>query len=188
MQQLQAHYERQDTEELLEISKKDLTDEARTVLTHVLAARGVSSLQVEAAREQGVIQQARAAEADSRLAPRWKRLIAFAIDVWGILIALIVVFFPLRAISADLQSNAAFIVWLVYFLFRDGIPGQSIGKRFLGLKAVQFESGRSCTWSNSLARNFTHMLFVLDALFILGSRHMRLGDMLAGTVVVRANA
>ena len=188
MQQLQAHYERQDTEELLEISKKDLTDEARAVLTQVLTTRGVSSVQVATAREQGAIQQARAAEADSRMAPRWKRLIAFGIDVWGILIALLVVFLPLRAISVDLQSNAALIAWLAYFFFRDGIPGQSIGKRLLGLKVEQLDSGRSPTWSNSFVRNVPHMIFLLDALFILGSRHMRLGDMMAGTVVVRANA
>lgn len=188
MQQLQAHYERHETEELLEIAKKDLTDEARTVLTHVLTTRGVSSAQVAAAREQGAIQQARAAEAESRLAPRWKRLIAFGIDVWGILIALLVVFLPLQLISTDLQSNAALIVWLGYFFFRDGLPGQSIGKRLMRVKVEQFDSGKSPTWANSFARNAPHMLFVLDALFILGSRRMRLGDMLAGTVVVRANA
>jgi uncharacterized RDD family membrane protein YckC len=188
MNELREHYRRQDTEELLEIAKKDLLDEARQVLTQVLAERGVSVADAEAAREEGLSQRARASEAQERLASRTRRLFAFAIDVWGVLIVLLVVLLPLRLlISLPLYMDVVTIAWLIYFLLRDSIPGQSLGKRLLGLRAIQVDSERSCTWPKSLLRNLLHLFFVLDALFILGSRRMRLGDMLAGTIVVRSN-
>jgi uncharacterized RDD family membrane protein YckC len=183
MNQLREHYERQDTEELLEIAKKDLTDEARVVLAEVLKARGVSAADAEAARAEGLAENEKALAAESLLASRWSRLFAFAIDVWGVVLLLFILLSPLILVSPVLHESAVIVVWLVYFVFRDSIPGQSIGKRMLGLRAVQIESGKSCTWSMSLGRNVTHLFFVLDALFVLGQRRMRLGDMMAGTVV-----
>ena len=187
MNELREHYRSQDTEELLEIAKKDLLDEARQVLIQVLAERGVSVSDAEAAHREGLGERGRASEAEKRLGSRTKRLLAFAIDVWGVIIVLLVVLLPLRLISLELYIDGVTIAWLIYFLLRDSIPGQSFGKRLLGLRAIQVDSELSCTWTKSLLRNLLHAFFVLDALFILGSRRMRLGDMLAGTIVVRAN-
>lgn len=188
MNELRQHYERQDTEELLEISKKDLTEEARAVLASVMSARDISAVDADAARAEHLAQEATQREAEARLASHASRLLAFAIDVWGVALALFVLLSPLRLTSPELHANIVTITWLGYFLLRDSMPGQSIGKRLLGLRTVQFDSGRSCTWSKSLARNVTHLFFVLDALFVLGQRRMRFGDMMAGTVVVRAGA
>lgn len=188
MQQLRSHYERQETEELLDIARKDLTDEAREVLYDVLVQRGVSVESAQSARDTAIKSEAVQSERDKRLAPIPVRLVAFAIDVWIIGIALFVVLLPIRSYSEDLYANVVTVVWLVYFLLRDGIPGQSIGKRLLRIRTIQIESGLACNWSKSLWRNLSHFLFALDAILALGRRRMRLGDMIAGTIVVRASA
>jgi uncharacterized RDD family membrane protein YckC len=187
MQQLRQHYERQDTEELLEIAKKELRDEARVVLEQVLEARGISEPQAEAARAQGIADREKFIAIDSRLASRWKRLAAFLIDSWGVFIVLLLLSYPLALISTELQGNLIGIVWFSYFLLRDSIPGQSIGKRLLNLRVIKIESNKSCTWLQSIGRNLPHIFFLIDAVFILGDRHMRIGDMLANTIVVRTN-
>ena len=184
-QQLRQHYERQDTEELLEIAKKDLTDEARTVLISVLATRGVSVAQAEIAQQHGEVARQQAQESESRLGSRFKRLVAFSIDVWGVFLLLWVALYPLSFVSPKLYSNALGLLWFSYFLLRDSIPGQSLGKRLLNLRAIQVGSGKSCTWLKSVGRNLPHLIFVIDAVFALGARRMRLGDMIAETVVIR---
>ncbi|WP_431261650.1 RDD family protein [Roseateles chitinivorans] len=186
MQQLREHYERQDTEELLELAGKGLTDEARLVLQEVLSRRGISADRVDAARISAVEAEAAQSEADKRLASLGVRLVAFIIDVWGVGIALYLVLLPLQFVSANLHAFVYSAAWFTYFLFRDAIPGQGIGKRLLGIRVKQHDSDRPCNWSKSFWRNATHVIFVIDALFALGRRRMRLGDMIAGTVVVRS--
>lgn len=188
MQQLRKHYEAQHTEILLDIAKKHLTDEARIVLGEVLSNRGVAPEQIEAAKHAFISEQAAALEEENRLASRWKRLLAFAIDVWGAAIVLFVVLLPLRFLSLDLHFNAVTLLWLAYFLLRDSIPGQGIGKRLLGLRVVHEQTGRACSWLQSVSRNLLHIAFMLDALFAFGRRRMRLGDALAGTVVINRSA
>ena len=185
MQQLKEFYERQDTEELLDISQKDLTDSARAVMAEVLASRGIGEDVVAGARATAVQAKAVAAEAASNVATRRIRLLAFAIDMWGVGSLIYLVFMPLKFVGEELYLGAAALLWLAYMLFRDGIPGQSAGKRLLGFGVVHMDSGRPCTWMGSLWRNLTHLFFVIDAVFILGERRMRLGDMIAGTQVVR---
>lgn len=184
MHHLREHYERQDTQELLETAKKDLTAEARAALADVLATRGITVSEAKTVGDQDLTQGARAPEY-RRLASRWKRLIAFAIDVWGVITVLMILLSPLDAVSTEFYENAIVAVWLAYFLLRDSIPGQSVGKRLLGLRAIHDGSGSSCTWLRSIGRNIFHFFFVIDALFALGNDRMRLGDLLAGTVVVK---
>lgn len=186
MQQLREHYEGKDTEELLDIARKDLTEEARTVLHEVLAKRGVALEEAQAARRETVKRETVQSEWSNGLAPLGARILAFAIDVWGVGTALSIVLLPLRFESVERYAYFGPILWLAYFLLRDSIPGQSVGKRLMGIRAVQLETGLSCTWSKSLSRNLWHVVFVLDAIIVLGERRMRLGDMVAGTVVVRA--
>lgn len=187
MQQLRDHYERQNTEVLLDIAKKELTDEARAILGKELAKRGVQPEQIEALHESANAKVLHDAEVDGSLASRFIRLVAFAIDVWGALLALFIILSPLRLFSGELHTNAYVFTWLAYFLLRDSIPGQSLGKRLLGIRAVNTETGLSCTWTKSLVRNMTHLFFVLDALVVFGERRRRFGDWLADTKVVRAS-
>jgi len=78
------------------------------------------------------------------------------------------------------------IVSVAYLLLADGREnGQSIGKRMLNMRVIEEQSGNPCTYGRSFLRNI--LLLVLgpiDWIFIFGGKHQRLGDKLAGTVVV----
>lgn len=179
-------YEQKDTEELLDIARKDLTEEAREILNSALLSRGIANNSLEAAHKEADKKASAQIAVMRSLASLWSRFFAFSIDVWGIIFVLIVVLFPLRWISVDFYVNSAAIIWFVYFLLRDSIPGQSVGKRTLGIRVVQLESGSSCNWVRSILRNVTHLIFIFDALFVLSQRNMRIGDMIAETIVVKS--
>lgn len=80
------------------------------------------------------------------------------------------------------------IVW-GYFTFFEGIRrGQTPGKRWMGIRVIR-DTGHSVTISDAAARN---LLLPIDFFALLGvfliaihPRGKRLGDMVAGTVVVR---
>lgn len=72
-----------------------------------------------------------------------------------------------------------------YYLFADGFPGgQSLGKRWIGMYVVDEKSGEPCTWGDSFVRNFFAAFGPIDWIFIFGEKHQRLGDKVAGTIVV----
>src|SRR5262245_36463541 len=75
----------------------------------------------------------------------------------------------------------------VYQLLADGVgAGQSVGKRLLGVIAIDVETRKPCSLAQSLLRNACLGLGVLDLVYILGGGTLRLGDKLAHTVVVLA--
>ena len=81
------------------------------------------------------------------------------------------------------------IVW-AYFLFRDGLPRGSFGKRLVGLSVIEGQSGNRCGYWRSLVRNlFFVVMPYVDVLFVPFSPNgRRLGDHLAGTQVVKKGA
>ena len=113
----------------------------------------------------------------------------------------IVVFLALREIVSSQTSSfvAGGIYALVYFvvtfgyfvLFETFDAGRSLGKRALGIKVTRLD-GSGVTFRASLVRNLLRVLYIfplfylVDAGLIIGSvRNQRLGDFLAGTLVVR---
>lgn len=187
MGQLRDHYERLDTEELLEYTRKDLTDEARVILEDVLRKRNIAPDVAAQARTQADIRETSATDEQALLAPPGSRVVAFAIDTVGVALVLGVVLLPLRTISEDAYKTVFNVIWFAYFLLRDSIPGQSAGKRALKIRVTQLDSNRACKWPQSLLRYAWHLLFGIDALFALGCRRMRIGDMVAGTKVIRTD-
>ena len=81
---------------------------------------------------------------------------------------------------------AGFAWSLFYYLFADGLPGgQSFAKRWLGMKVLDADTRRPCSFGQSFVRNLLlAILGPIDWIFIFGPRHQRLGDKAAGTVVV----
>jgi len=93
-------------------------------------------------------------------------------------------------------QGVPFAIWIVvalsYYIVLEGLSGATPGKRLIGLKVVRLEGGAPLDWQSSIVRN---LLRLVDGLFFYlvaaiavwtsGSRQ-RLGDRLAGTVVVRA--
>ena len=81
----------------------------------------------------------------------------------------------------------AALAWSAYYyFFADGFTGgQSIGKRWLDMHVIDAKSGTPCTYGQSFIRNLLlAILGPIDWIFIFGSQHQRLGDKIAGTVVI----
>lgn len=84
------------------------------------------------------------------------------------------------------------ILWLYYVLFEALADGQTPGKRIIGLRVVR-DGGLSVTFEASAIRNLVRVVDMQPiALYAIGmittvasARGKRLGDMVAGTIVVK---
>jgi uncharacterized RDD family membrane protein YckC len=127
-------------------------------------------------------------ESSPILASRLTRLVGQILDgVIGVspMIAAVVV----ASISTDVGTAlviAGVVFAVAYYFLADGLEGgQSWAKRWLGLAVVDARTGEPCGFGQSFVRNFLlAILGPLDWLFILGGRKQRLGDIVAGTLVV----
>ncbi|MFL5322089.1 MAG: RDD family protein [Myxococcaceae bacterium] len=133
------------------------------------------------------------------LAGLYSRFFAWLIDVLitsaitvGILFGVI-----LMSIAAPgFASALSFILWFLvqwgYAVFFESIwSGQTPGKRALGLRVIQENGVRIGFW-NAVLRTLGRPVDSLPVLYLVGGTvalfnksHQRLGDMLAGTIVVR---
>jgi uncharacterized RDD family membrane protein YckC len=86
----------------------------------------------------------------------------------------------------------AFVIFAAYFIFFEWLwNGQTPGKRLLKLRVIR-EDGRPITLWESIARNLIRIFDLFPGLYSIGlisiflsNRDQRVGDMFAGTVVVR---
>jgi uncharacterized RDD family membrane protein YckC len=105
-----------------------------------------------------------------------------------------------------LLPPVGFFAGITYLLIADGVwAGQSIGKRIVGLRALQLADGRAASFRESILRNaplaagmfgalipyigivLLIVVLVFEALLVLGNeRGLRIGDELAATQVVAA--
>ena len=127
------------------------------------------------------------------LASRGARLGAAVID--GIAVAVLLA--PVHWLLGDSHellagALAAIVACAVQiWFFRDG---QSLGKRFMQLRIVEYDSGRTASALRIVALRilpFTllgPLLLLIDVLLIFGSECRCLHDLLAGTKVVRLGA
>ncbi|HST52442.1 MAG TPA: RDD family protein [Pyrinomonadaceae bacterium] len=92
-----------------------------------------------------------------------------------------------------LRVIAVFVLWSSYFiLFEWAWNGQTPGKRWLKLRVIR-EDGRPITFWEAAARNIVRLFDMEPGIFysvglisvFVSSRDQRVGDMVAGTVVVR---
>lgn len=113
--------------------------------------------------------------------------------------------FILIAAVIEIIPGAGYYAGIAYLLLGDGFfDGRSLGKKLIKLRVVSVKTNASCTFRESILRNSTLaagyvifwlvpwigwiLFFLVSALeftLILGSRDgMRLGDEIAGTVVI----
>jgi uncharacterized RDD family membrane protein YckC len=95
-----------------------------------------------------------------------------------------------------LLQGVPFFIWLVialvYYIVMEARSGATLGKRLIGLKVVKLEGGASLDWQASIVRNVLRLIdglffYLIGAIVVWTSdRKQRLGDKVAGTVVVRA--
>jgi uncharacterized RDD family membrane protein YckC len=133
------------------------------------------------------------------LASPLTRLLACVVDL-GVIMALMIVFRYLTSVlgfvSADLamavQLAGYFVISIGYGVFAEWYwRGQTIGKRLLRLRVVDAQ-GLKLTFSQVALRNLLRSIDLLPAFYAVGgvicllTRHsQRLGDIAAGTIVVR---
>jgi len=95
----------------------------------------------------------------------------------------------------ELQGVPMFI-WLAigigYYVVLEARFGATLGKRILGLKVVRLEGGGPIDWQASIVRNLLRLVdgfffYLVGAIVVWTSaKKQRLGDKVAGTVIVRA--
>lgn len=134
-----------------------------------------------------------------RLAGVGSRMSAFLIDLcllFVVIMALSIFTTSLQMVSPELaiaiSAIASSAVAFLYFALQEGLwQGQTLGKRTANIR-VTMADGTPITFSAALYRNILRLLdiqpFLLGAVGLLGmaltERSQRLGDIVAGTVVV----
>jgi len=121
------------------------------------------------------------------LASRWTRFFGQMIDasIAGIpmFLATSIARFSGRMPLSLIVLGALFSFF--YLFLADGLhEGQSVAKQLLGVRVVDVKTGAPCTFGQSFVRNICTIFGPLDWLWIFGERHQRLGDKIAGTIVV----
>jgi uncharacterized RDD family membrane protein YckC len=134
------------------------------------------------------------------------RFIAVLIDylIYGVFLALLiflaVLIIPALHMFSRVSANWAigifflilFVIhWGYFSLFEAFDDGRTPGKRAAKIRVIH-QSGRGISFLESLARNLVRFIDYLPSFYALGivaifssKRHQRLGDMVAGTLVVR---
>ncbi len=127
-----------------------------------------------------------------RLASRLARMFAFFIDstitFWlAVVISMFIDIFPIFLIEGMIPTVfVSFLFWGCGMLFLDGFRnGQGIGKRLLSMQVIRLKDGKPCTFKDSFVRRLTTFFQPFDAIFSLGNKKQRMGDVFAETVVVK---
>ena len=143
------------------------------------------------------------------LASIGNRFLAYAIDhsLQGLILILMVIAFSIAANNSQLEAAISsapkwaqalltlvgFLILSSYFAFFEWIwSGQTPGKRWLKLRVLR-EDGRPITFWEAAVRNLLRTFDMMPAPFysiglisvFASSKDQRVGDMVAGTVVVR---
>jgi uncharacterized RDD family membrane protein YckC len=124
------------------------------------------------------------------------RAAAWGVD-FAIRLAVVWVFSILLAVLGETGMGLYLILlfavfWLYPVLFEVLRDGQTIGKKAMGLRVIN-ANGTPVTWVASIVRNLMRTVDMLPILYgfgfvagLIDPRSRRLGDMVAGTLVVHA--
>jgi uncharacterized RDD family membrane protein YckC len=133
------------------------------------------------------------------LAGIYSRFLAWLMDAVIVLMVTSAVLIGLNLAMAFFPGFASALSMVVYFLVDWGYAialetawsGQTVGKRVMNLRVIQ-ESGVRIGFYHAALRNLARPVDRLPILYLVGGitalvsrSHQRLGDMLAGTIVVR---
>jgi uncharacterized RDD family membrane protein YckC len=128
----------------------------------------------------------------SNLSLRADRVMAELIDAFYIFLAYVFILAIVWFLNINEKTgiNLFLVIWLSYFLIKDALPnGQSLGKKSVNIKVVSIRTGKNCSILQSLVRNivlFVPVLSIADLFWIGRYERQRIGDVLAGTIVIDA--
>ena len=126
----------------------------------------------------------------ANLALRADRVMAELIDGFYIFCAYVFIVAIVWLLNIDDKNGVQLflLTWLSYFLIKDAFPnGQSFGKKSMQIKVVSIRTGKNCSLLQSFVRNivfFIPLLSIADLLWIGRYERQRIGDVLAGTIVI----
>ncbi len=127
------------------------------------------------------------------------RFLAWLLDTLLVGLGTALVLIALSLVMSGFPGFASALGIVVYFLMDWGYgialetawSGQTVGKRLMGLRVIQ-QSGVRIGFYHAALRNLARPVDRLPFLYLVGGltallsgSHQRLGDMLAGTIVVR---
>ena len=119
-----------------------------------------------------------------------ERVVAFLVDVAVVTLAAVVVAVALSLEGLSIGPAAVFwvVAWFAYVVVTQGRYGQTAGKHLVGL-VVATTDGRACSYRQAAVRELVRVgdllsLNVVGQVVRVGRRRQRLGDIVAGTVVV----
>jgi uncharacterized RDD family membrane protein YckC len=133
-----------------------------------------------------------------RLAALGSRILAHILDLMilmGVLYAVVMitsaVFYRDQMIAGTIAAVAMIVGSFLYFILLEGIwNGQTLGKKAMNLR-VRMADGTPVTFTGALGRNLMRPADFFPGLYFVGMlaifsspRSQRLGDIIAGTVVV----
>ncbi len=140
------------------------------------------------------------APAEMKYASVGIRLVALIIDgVLFFLLGFVIALFTGDATATGYEMEGApvfvmFFLGIAYFLFMEGMLGATLGKMAVGL-TVRKEDGSLCGIVPALTRNVLRIIDFLPFFYLLGAiliwaspQCQRLGDRVAGTVVVKRSS
>lgn len=128
------------------------------------------------------------------------RLVAQIIDSVVLVVLFLLVGFVLSgSFTFEYQGEAAIpfliaygLIVILYYAILEGTLGATLGKRLVKIKVVK-EDGSACGIGPAFVRTLLRFIDALPFLYIIGlvliarlEKKQRLGDRLAGTVVVKA--
>ena len=140
---------------------------------------------------------------DYQLAGLGSRILAYLIDFLVLFAYILLVIFLATAVSdymnADLFAFFQICLIALPFVFYDLIcevffNGQSVGKRSMGIKVVKIDGSKPSVgaylirWATRLFEGFIFFYGLVPVISIaVSEKGQRLGDMMAGTTVIRTN-
>jgi len=132
---------------------------------------------------------------ENELAGIFERFLARFIDRLLAIIVAAGLFFVFNSFKspAIVSIILPILIPFSYLFFKDSLPflnGQSIGKKLMGIRAIDFSTGEALTgkYGKTFLREIVQwipLLNLVDALMIFGDERQRLGDRMATTQVIK---
>lgn len=119
---------------------------------------------------------------------RWERLGSMVLDQFILSFIIAIIPVTLSIINdEDFFLDYFFPVAFFFYLSKDTIKSRSVAKRVTGQIVIDVNTGLPASAFKCMIRNFTAPLYIIEIIIILFIPQKRLGDLIAGTEVVRTH-